>query len=360
MSMGDQPSALRMAPTREILDDLPVGLLVVDADRAVLHENDTLRDLWGELIRQPPDALFPADAYDADGARLEQGDWPIWEALERGTAADDLPIELERPDGDPISIVVSTRPIHDPSHRRAGAVMLVREVTEERERDELHEAFIGVLSHELRTPITSIYSGIELLRRHRLDPSVRTDVIDDIAVEAESLYRIVDDLLVMVRLEAGTAVGLQEPVLVRPVVEATVADERRRWPTTTFDVRLPKDLPAVRADDGLLRQVLRNLLSNAAKYGRPDGTVTIRGEAIPGVIRVRVQDDGPGIKGDGERLFDLLVRGDTSRQLPGAGIGLFVARSLVEGMGGRLHLGAPPVGAEFIIDLPIYEDVPSD
>ena len=352
----DQQHAASADGTNGILDELPVGVLVVDADRRVLFENEALRAMWSGLIREPADGVVPAEAYDEDGVRLDAADWPIWRALAGETVEHEVAIELERPAADPVSVAVSARPIHDTLGTANGALMLVREVTEVRERAALRDAFLGVLSHELKTPITAIYSGIALLRGAALDPAVRAGVLDDVAIEAESLSRIVDDLLMIARIEGGSELGPQEPVLPRAVAEVAVRDERRRWSSTTFVVDLPRGLPAVRADEGLLRQVLRNLLSNAAKYGRPDGTVRVAGEMVGGFVRLRVLDDGPGIQGDPEWMFDLLVRGDTSRHLPGAGIGLYVARSLVEGMGGQLGVGSPAVGAEFILDLPVYDD----
>ena len=200
--------------------------------------------------------------------------------------------------------------------------MVVRDVSRERDRLELREAFVGVLSHELRTPITSIYSGVELLRAHRLDEAVAQDVLRDVAVEAESLHRLVEDLLMMVRLERGATIASLEPVLLQHVVPRAIADERRRWPERAFRAELPADLRVVDTDPGLLRQVLRNLLSNAAKYGRGTVTVTATDDGTRGELLLHVVDDGPGVPvGDRDRVFDLLYRGSDGQgsRAPGSG-----------------------------------------
>ena len=226
------------------------------------------------------------------------------------------------------------------------------------ERALLHDAFVGVLSHELRTPVTSIYSGIELLRAHRLDDDVVQDVLRDVAVEAESLQRLIDDLLVLVRVDRGVAMAVPEPVLLRRIVGLAVDDERRRWPDHTFQVDLGTDLPMALGDDGLIRQVLRNLLANAAKFGPPTGTITITGQAHDDDVELCVKDDGPGITVDQrERVFDLFYRGTTAARIAGSGIGLYVARLLMEAMQGSISALPCDRGAVFRLRLPRYPDL---
>jgi signal transduction histidine kinase len=356
MPMHERP--IDPGPTVDVLGQLPVGVMLMDARGEVVHANDALRSLWDGLLRQPADAPFPADAHTPDGTPLRVDDWPIHRSLATGEDVRDVPIELERPDDDPVSIVAESRPLIDPGGQRIGAVMVVRDVTQAHDDALLREAFVGILSHELRTPVTSIYSGIELLRGHRLDNAVVRDVLDDVAVEAETLQRLIDDLLVMVRVERGMALGLPEPVHLRHIVALAVADEQRRWPDHAFEVDLPTDLPAALGDDGLIRQVLRNLLSNAAKYGPANGTVRLSGEAIGDEIELRVSDDGPGIELDQrQRVFELFYRGSTAARIAGSGIGLYVARVLMEAMGGSIRVSPRDRGAEFVLRLPIYVDL---
>ena len=225
-------------------------------------------------------------------------------------------------------------------------------------RDEvlLREAFLGVLSHELRTPVTSIYSGIELLRAHRLEDDVVRDVLRDVSVEAESLQRLIDDLLVMVRAERGLTFAVPEPVLMRRVIGLADNDEGRRWPEQAFNVVLAPDLPTALGDDALFRQVLRNVLCNAAKFSPAKGTITITGEAHAGHVEVRVLDAGPGITpvDQREHVFQLFDRGTSLGRIAGSGIGLYVARVLMEAMGGTIDVLPREDGAEFVLHLPRY------
>ncbi|HET9344955.1 MAG TPA: histidine kinase dimerization/phospho-acceptor domain-containing protein, partial [Candidatus Limnocylindrales bacterium] len=170
---------------------------------------------------------------------------------------------------------------------------------QEREAQQLQEAFISVISHELRTPITTILAGSRLLRR-RLGEDPTTDRIAgdlslDIEAEADRLFRIVEDLLVLSRLERRNLSITQEPVHVTRLAERVVASESRRWPSHTFVLPERVGTRVVRGEETYIEQVLRNLLANAAKYSPAGSTVEIVLEDHPDGVAVRVLDDGPGI-----------------------------------------------------------------
>lgn len=225
----------------------------------------------------------------------------------------------------------------------------------ERRSAALREAFVGVISHELRTPITTIYGSSKVLRRTdtQLDPDVRNEVIADIEAEAERLQRLVEDLLVLSRAERGLVQMATDPILVGHAVSHAVAAERERWPTRRFDFRQAPNLPPVVGEETYVEQIVRNLLANAAKYGPSGSTITIRADAEGSEVVVRVLDEGPGIvEAEAERLFELFYRSESAtRQAAGSGIGLFVCQQLVDAMGGRIWArnrdDRPEGGAEF-------------
>jgi len=220
----------------------------------------------------------------------------------------------------------------------AGSIERRRRMDEEREAQDLNRAFIGIVSHELRTPITTIYGGAKMLRRLDPDDPDRTTIADDIEIDAERLYRLTEDLLVMTRLERHDLEIGTEPVLVSRLLERVVGSEQRRWPGVTMHLELPGELDPVIGEDIYVEQVIRNLVGNAAKYS-PQGTVVdILTEQVEDEVTVRVLDRGPGIRDeDEERLFALFYRApSTAQQASGAGIGLFVCDQLIRAMGGRL------------------------
>jgi signal transduction histidine kinase len=246
-----------------------------------------------------------------------------------------------------------------------GSVMIARDVTAFRQGQSLREAFLSLLSHELRTPVTSIYAAATVLgkRADQLDPATRSDILADIVGESDRLFRLIEDLLVLARFDEGLILS-GEPSLLQRVVPSVVDAERIRWPQAGFNVQSGRDLPAVAGDETSIQQIVRNLLSNGVKYG-PVGQeilVDIREESDG--VAVRVLDRGPGIPADeAESLFRPFFRGpSTSGGTAGAGIGLFVCRRLIEAMGGRIWAVARSdgPGSEFGFWLPRYESGPDD
>lgn len=237
---------------------------------------------------------------------------------------------------------------------------LDRVVAAERRAAELREAFNSIVSHELRTPITAIYGGAKILaRRDRvMEDSTRQELLDDLEEEADRLYRLVEDLLVLSRSERGTVERADDPVLVQRIVERVVRSEGARWPAVKFESELTAAATA-RGDETYVEQVLRNLLSNAAKYSPAGSTVRLIVDETSEGIRVRVLDEGAGINpGEAPRLFELYYRSlATSAKVAGAGIGLYVCRALVEAMGGRMW-AAPRAhgGSEFGFILARFEE----
>jgi K+-sensing histidine kinase KdpD len=225
---------------------------------------------------------------------------------------------------------------------------LGRMVEVERRSNELRDAFNSIISHELRTPITAIYGGAKLLanRERRLDESTRTDLIDDLEMEADRLYRLVEDLLILSKSERGAVERTTEPILVSRLVGRVVRSEQERWPAVRFLVHATKSLSPARGEETYVEQVLRNLLSNSAKYSPHGSEVQVMVDETTEGVRVRVLDQGPGIDAaEAARLFELYYRSpSTAGTASGAGIGLYVCRVLVDAMGGRIWAAARPEG----------------
>lgn len=216
---------------------------------------------------------------------------------------------------------------------------------------------MGVLSHEMRTPITSIYGGTQLLLRDRLSDDLRASVIQDIAAEAEQLHRVVEDLMVIARLERGMAPARSEPVLLQRVAAQAATAEERRWPGRRVVVEAAADLPAVAADDGSVTHVLRNLISNAIRYSPAGEPVIVRVVTGRGAVDVTVADRGPGFPaGTGTDAFAVFYRSPgIPEHQTGTGLGLYVARALVEAQGGQVWLRERDGGgAEVGFELPIF------
>jgi PAS domain S-box-containing protein len=261
-------------------------------------------------------------------------------------------------DGYPARMLGTIRDITD---RRLAEAERDRVLEAEREAARLRDAFIGVVSHELRTPITTIFGGTRVLARRwrEMEDAQRDGLLGDIVEEADRLYRLVEDLLVLTRVERGTLEAGDEPIHLGWIVERIVASERPRWPAVAFVTDVPPGLPSAAGEDTYVEQVLRNLLGNAAKYGGDGSTVRVSATAGDGHVELRVLDEGPGIdEEEAERLFELFYRSpSTAARVSGAGIGLFVCRQLVTAMGGTITAERRPEGgAAFVVRLPLHHD----
>jgi PAS domain S-box-containing protein len=263
------------------------------------------------------------------------------------------------PDATPIRMIGIGQDITD---RRAVEVERERLLEAEHRAGELGQAFIGVVSHELRTPITMILGGAQVLSKlektdQAMIPEHRAELVEGIEAEAERLYRLTEDLLVLTRVERGGLDIGSEPVLVRRVLEQVVASESARWPAARISLKADLDLPVVLGDATYVEQLARNLVSNAAKYGGGEGEIEIVASHTDVTVEVRVLDQGPGIdEADLERVFELFYRSPlTAKKATGAGIGLFVCASLARAMGGRVWArNRPEGGSEFGFTLRTY------
>lgn len=302
----------------------------------------TLLGALGDLVLFVP-ALFVAEA-SLDSVQVR-----LLAYLAGGTAVSYLSYRL-RSERDRARIESAERR-HALERAAAMSDELSRRTASEARASELRDAFNSIVSHELRTPITAIYGGAKLLaRRDRpLDDATRQELVDDLEAEADRLYRLVEDLLVLSRSEYGSLERRDDPVAMAHVVRRVTSSEQLRWPGARFKFSASTSITAL-GDETYVEQVLRNLLSNAAKYSPAGASVEVIVDETSEGVRVRVLDSGAGIRDEEvDRLFQLYYRSpDTAAKVGGAGIGLFVCRALVEAMGGRIWAARRPEGgAEF-------------
>ena len=242
----------------------------------------------------------------------------------------------------------------------AALVLVAQDVTEMRRLEGLRREFVGNVSHELKTPLTSIQGLVETLLGGALeDPAHNRRFVTLIEEDAKRLARLIDDLLELSQIESK-AIPLQvKPVDVRTLL-AELA-ERFRQPAqerqVSLDVALAADTPRVPADPERLRQVFVNLLDNAIKFNAPGGRVTVSAERRDGVLRVAIQDTGIGIPpADLPRIFERFYRVDKarSRQMGGTGLGLSIVKHLVELHRGTVEVESRPGrGSVFTVCLPL-------
>ncbi len=224
-----------------------------------------------------------------------------------------------------------------------GRIWTLREVTADRRLERLRDAFVAAVSHELRTPLTSISGFLELLadEERQLGPAGRR-YVEIIRRGNDRLRRIVEDLLLVAEIEAERLELRPEPTDLAVLAAATVADALAMAAESGIGLSLDvKGSLPLEADAARLRQVLDNLVSNALKFTPRGGSVTLSASNGDGPLRVEVTDTGIGVPPDElGQLFSRFYRASsaTRRAIPGTGLGLVIARAIVEGHGGTISL----------------------
>jgi two-component system OmpR family sensor kinase len=224
---------------------------------------------------------------------------------------------------------------------------------------EAQRRFVADASHELRSPLTTLRGNAGFLVKHpNAAISDRDAVARDIATETERMSRLVDDLLLLARADAGHHLELR-PVDLGKLVEDVAGQVQRREGARKL-VGSRVDV-SVRGNDDALRQLVWILVDNAVRHTRDGGTLELRLNAADGVARLSVGDNGDGISpADIERVFTRFYQSDTSRFRGGAGLGLAIARWIVDEHGGRICAYSPGLGrgSVFVVELPVASATP--
>ena len=239
---------------------------------------------------------------------------------------------------------------------RVHYVGLAQDALVRMESERLRNSLLAALSHDLRTPLTVLVGLAESLALTKPPLSAaQAETADAIKDEARRMSTLVGNLLDMARIESGDVkLNLQWQPL-EEVVGAALESARGMLERHTVEVRIPRDLPLVRFDALLLERVLVNLLENASKYTPAGSTVTLSAEVAGDRLEVSVADNGPGLpRGREEAVFQKFTRGERESATPGVGLGLAIARAIIEAHQGRIvAANRAGGGARFTFTLPL-------
>ncbi len=356
---------------RRFLDALGVAVYTADADGRITYFNDAAATFWGRRPTLGEEWCGSWRLFWSDGRPMRHDECPMAIALRENRTVRGYEAIAQRPDGSRVSFVPYPTPLHDEGGRLIGAVNVLVDVTERRKAEDalrataqalsasntVKDEFLGLISHELRTPVTTIFGNARLLRDRagRLSDSDRESMIGDIWGDAERLLAIVENLLLLTRLESGSSIELEPQVLDR-VARKVVDAQRDVHPDRRITLKAAPMHAIVEADAGYLELLLGNLLTNAAKYSPPGKPIDVVVRARKDHGEVVVRDRGIGISDDEvPKLFSAFYRGNGARLMGnGVGIGLTVCRRLIESLGGRIW-AAPRKGggSEFGFSIPL-------
>ncbi len=232
----------------------------------------------------------------------------------------------------------------------------VEHALDERHRSELQvRQFVADASHELRTPLSTIHGYAELSRRTRpVDPEQLSLAMTKVEAEATRMSSLVEDLLLLARLDAGRPLARDEVDVTKLVLE-TVSDARVVGPQWQWRFDLPDEPLVVPGDEQRLHQIITNLLNNARRHTPPGTTVTTGVRSDGDEVVIFVQDDGPGMSADlVSRAFERFTRGDSSRtrESGGAGLGLSLVQAIAVAHGGFVTVTSQPGHTRFEVRLP--------
>ncbi len=340
-----------------LLDSAADGILILNSNLKIERCNPAFEKLFGEareeiVGRQHNEIIMWKN--EPQGKRLEESVGDGWPLTPNATLYVEGDVERLLPP--PLPVGITYAPLLSDEGKLRNVIVSVRDITHFRNADEIKATFISIVSHELRTPVALIKGYASTLRRDdaRWDKRTISDSLAVIEEEADRLSKMVDDLLDASRLQAGglslNQADVSLPSLASRVTERFAAQSPKHRLVTDF----PESFPVIIGDETRIEQVLSNLVSNALKYAS-SGEIRVSGSVRPEQVIVCVSDEGPGIEArDLPHIFDRFYRSTSAvKQTKGAGLGLYLARAIVEAHGGRIWADPKPdSGARICFSIP--------
>ncbi len=326
-----------------LLDSAADGILILTKDLRVEKANPAFSFLIGlpvqEIIQKTHEEIirWVKKPTDMTLPQAVAGGWPL-------TAHATLYVEgdIARPHSvTPLPVGITYAPLLTDEGALVNIITTVRDISRFRQADEMKTTFISVVSHELKTPVALIKGYVSTLRREdaRWDRKIVDESLQVIEEEADRLSIYIENLLDATRLQSNSFGLKRTDVQIASLIERVA--ERFQTQTTQHEIKtnLPDNLPVILADELRLNQLLANLVSNSIKYA-PGGVIEIGAESRGDNIIVCVSDEGPGINpNDAPFVFDRFYRSpDATRQTKGAGLGLYLAKAIVDSHGGKIWI----------------------
>lgn len=308
----------------------------------------TVQEAVGKKIRD----LFVPDDQREGVARLDA------EALDKGVARSEDSVRVAK-DGRRIPIAATVTLVRDEEGGPFGMVRILRDMTRAKELARLKAEFVTLVTHELRTPMTSIWGFAETLQEYgtQIPAEDSKRYLGIIVREAKRLSRLVTEFLDASKLESGHLALKPKPTDLKALALRVAGVFEGQRADVVFAVDVADGLPLVQADEDQIERVLVNLCGNAVKYSPKGGTITLGAHRAGARIEVSVNDQGPGMAAETRsRLFQKFYRANdtVAAKTPGTGLGLYIAKTIVEAHGGAIRVESEPgQGTRMVFNLPL-------
>ena len=354
-----------------LIDTSPVGVVVFNAGTGVPvslnREGRRLVDGLTDPGQTAEQLLDVLTFRRADGREISLREFPLAEALSTGETVRAEEIVIGVPDGRSVSVLLNATAIRSEEGQVESVVVTLQDMTALEELDRLRAEFLGMVSHELRAPLTSIKGSAATVLGSSadLDPAVVRQFFRIIEDQADHMHDLVADLLDVARIETGTLPVNPEPAEVAVLVDRARSTFTSAGGRNNLAIDIPPDLPLVMADRRRIVQVVGNLLSNAAKHSSESSVITVTVVREDVHVAVSVADEGRGIPSERlPYLFRKFTRtdgDDLGSGVAGSGLGLAICKGIVEAHGGRIWAESegPGMGARFTFTIPTVEEAGS-
>ena len=351
-----------------LINTSPVGVAVFDArtGEPISFNREAVRIMQRvKLPDRPPEHLLEVlTVRRADGSEFSLAEAPLSRFLGDGETVRAEELVLSVPDGRSVTVLVNVTPMFSGDGEVDSAVVTIQDMTPLEELEKLRAEFLGMVSHELRAPLTSIKGSVDTLLEslHSFDSAEMTQFLRIIKSQTERMRDLISELLDVAHIETGTLSVSPEPVEM-----AALVDEARNTFLTgggreTLILDLEPDLPWVMADRRRIVQVLGNLLTNAARYSQQSSTIRVNAVLDGSYVAVAVTDEGRGVAPEQLPLLFMKfsrIEGDGERRITDSGLGLAICKGIVEAHGGRIWAESKGVGmgTKFIFTLPVADEM---
>ncbi len=348
-----------------LVNTSPVGVVVLDADtgapvsfnREAARIIDALQDPDQPLER----LMETAKARRADGRELSLAEFPLAQAMSEAETVRAEEIVIEVPDGRSVTVLLNATPIRKDEGDVESVVVTIQDLTPLEEMDRQRAEFLGIVSHELRAPLTSIKGSATTLKEsaRSLDPAEMDLFFEIIEQQANHMSALITDLLDMARIESGTLSVSAEPSDAAALVDQARSSFLSGGGRDNMEIDVEPDLPAVMADRRRIVQVIGNLLTNAARNSPESSVIRLAAVQDEAQVVFSVDDDGRGLSADlMPQLFRKFSRVDGDERgegIAGSGLGLAICKGIVEAHGGRIWAESegPGMGTRFAFTLPV-------